>query len=717
LQSTLKEYIEATYHISHPALIARRKRIIDEVGVVHQIPYLESTARYEANNSFEKLNLPDAALDILLSATEPTADGKRLIFNPPYNHQARSLQLTLVENKSIIVMTGTGSGKTECFLLPILGKLAIEAKENPQSFYSSSAVRALVLYPMNALVNDQLGRIRSLYSDSRVIDKFKSWAGRPIRFARYTSRTPYPGVRTAKKDQLRLKPIGDYYIRNLLLSQESASPEQQTAQKLVEELIKRGKWPAKADLLDWYGAKGKHWVNNSTGKFQRGILLPNDSELITRHEVHENPPDLLLTNYSMLEYMLMRPIENTIFEATKNWLRENPDQNFLIVLDEAHLYKGAAGAEVGLLIRRLRSRLDIPEERMQVICTSASFDSSDAAEIFGSQLTGKAPNSFDAIKGDLAFRPNEATANQTDAEVLAEIDMDVFYSTNDDKEKFKTIAGFLEFRNFEKTETVESSLHGALLDYPPLAKLINTTMIEAQSISDLSGIIFSDIETKLAAMALTNLIALSSLAKIDNSSASLLPCRIHTFFRGLAGLWACLDTDCSELNSKDKDGPCGAIFSQPRESCNCGSRVFELFSCRNCGSAYARAYSSNIEEPVFLWTESGESFKTKFDYHGEMEPIDILLETPVTSDVEPFDLEISTGRLNPGPTSSKTRRIFLINNRIKGNAVEQNQSKDTRGLFIPCAVCGRTAASGSSSIQDHKTKGDQPFQALITKQI
>ena len=76
------------------------------------------------------------------------------------------------------------------------------------------------------------------------------------------------------------------------------------------------------------------------------------------------PPDLLVTNYSMLEYMLMRPIERPIFDHTRDWLDQNPSEKFLIVLDEAHLYRGAAGAEVGLLLRRLRDRLNISPERL-----------------------------------------------------------------------------------------------------------------------------------------------------------------------------------------------------------------------------------------------------------------------------------------------------------------------------------------------------------------
>ena len=121
-----------------------------------------------------------------------------LIFDPPYRHQATAIESVIHDGKSLVVATGTGSGKTESFLLPILAKLATEARERPDSF-SMPAVRALLLYPMNALVNDQLGRLRLMFGDEEVAATFKAWAGRPARFARYTSRTPYPGVSAGKK--------------------------------------------------------------------------------------------------------------------------------------------------------------------------------------------------------------------------------------------------------------------------------------------------------------------------------------------------------------------------------------------------------------------------------------------------------------------------------------------------------------------------------------
>ena len=242
-------------------------------------------------------------------------------------------------------MTGTGSGKTESFLLPIVGKFAKEAQTRPAVFAEQPAMRALIMYPMNALVNDQLGRLRALLGDPRLVQVFKEWCGRPPRFARYTSRTPYAGVRTTKKDSARLQSFDSFYVDVLRRTTSGDTVEKEQAVTLLNVLKERGKWPAKPDLATWFGEKGSLGRAEGTGEFIRAVTLPDDSELLTRHEVQLAPPDLLVTNYSMLEYMLMRPIERPIFDKTREWLEQNPEENFLVVLDEAHLYRGAAGAE------------------------------------------------------------------------------------------------------------------------------------------------------------------------------------------------------------------------------------------------------------------------------------------------------------------------------------------------------------------------------------
>ena len=402
LHRALKEYIEATYHISAPSLIRQRQVLLDQSGLIYQVPYLESTPRYKSSKKLEEMNgLPRAALETYLAVSQKDGDLPQLVYNPPYKHQFDAIRACLIDRKNLVIMTGTGSGKTESFLLPILGKLALEAKNHPVSFSNSHAVRALILYPMNALVNDQLGRLRGLFGDPRIVDLFRKWGARPPRFARYTSRTPYAGMRNSTKDSRKLSPFQDFYVDIERKTQSNDDEERENALRLLSELKEHGKWPAKPSIAEWLGEKGSRWQNPKTGEFRRAVPLLEDSELLSRHEVQAAPPDLLVTNYSMLEYMLMRPIERPIFDRTREWLDKNAEESFIVVLDEAHLYRGAGGAEVGLLIRRLRDQLGLDEERFKIICATASFQNSEYAPEFGAQLSGIPSNTFLSYNGSV----------------------------------------------------------------------------------------------------------------------------------------------------------------------------------------------------------------------------------------------------------------------------------------------------------------------------
>ncbi len=722
LRQELQDYIEATYHLSNPRLVAQRRRLLMQPGIIHQRPYLESTPRYRLARPFSELDLDMPVLEAYSAVSESEADLHVRIHDPPYQHQAESIQMSLLKERSLMVMTGTGSGKTECFLLPILGKLAREAaNKSSTSFKDHNAMRAMVLYPMNALVNDQLGRLRLLFGDRRITKKFIEWSDRPARFARYTSRTPYPGVRTKSKDQIRLKAIGEYYVDTLQTSQQTQSHKQEAAASLVRELKKRGKWPAKPDLVGWYGEKGSQWSDPNTGKFQRCVTLPSDPELVTRHEVQAAPPDILVTNYSMLEYMLMRPLERPIFDYTRDWLKANPSEKFLLVIDEAHLYRGAAGAEVALLIRRLRTRLEISPSRLQIICTSASFHDPEKAVKFGAQLTGKDPGNFHPVVGELLRKTHQADQRHVtlrEAKVLAAIKLQSFYDANSDDTRLACLQPFLKCRGVSSHPTLQHALYDALASFPPMVKLINCTMTKAWPIKDLGMELFDELPPEVVDRATTNLIALGSMAKRRSDEPSLLPCRIHSFYRGLAGLWVCMDPDCGSLSLDERGNSTGMLFGQPRHRCDCGACVLELYSCRNCGAAYGRAYTDDVDNPDYLWSEAGRSFRTHSGQVDELAPIDLFLEQPVfVHEVEPADYDLVTGRLNPENLGQRNRQVFLRNNRSAPLEANGETSNVAPGQFRPCAVCGQKAAFGRSSVQDHQTNGDQPFQALIAKQI
>ncbi len=723
LHGALRDYIEATYHISARSLIERRKALLNRPGVIHQVPYLESTPRYETGMRFSEMaGLPAAALEAFTAVSQAQGGLPKLIYDPPYKHQSEAVQGSLVDRRNLVVMTGTGSGKTEAFLLPILGKLAREASSGSDSFANQPGMRALVLYPMNALVNDQLGRLRGLFGDPRIVSLFNTWAGRPPRFARYTSRTPYAGVRTRRKDSAKFRAFDDFFVDIERAALDTNAEGHAEARRLRHALKERGKWPAKPDLRAWLGAKGSRWQDSKTGAYIRAVTLPNDSELLTRHEVQCAPPDLLVTNYSMLEYMMMRPIERAIFDKTRAFLELNKAEDFLVVLDEAHLYRGAAGAEVSLLLRRLRDRLGVPADRFRVICSTASFSCRPYAPEFGAQLSGLSPDTFRPISGALHLRSHDGPGAPRDAEVLAAVDLKGYYDAQSDSERHAAIKPIVDHLGAKDDTNPERALHNALADYPPMGRLINTTMERALPLTELGQQLFPSANSQTADSAVNALMALGSAARLDPKTPGLLPCRIHNFFRGLPGLWVCMDPACSNLEESERDGICGTTYSQPRESCHCGARVLELYTCRNCGTAYARAYTHNVDCPSSLWSEPGQHLRMAEGETGPLGPLDLLLESPATEEAaEPADYDLETGRLNPPSLGPRMRRVYLSNRRLSEATDEDADGGDVSraapGQFAPCAVCGKSARFGASYVRDHQTKGDQPFQALVARQL
>ena len=182
-----------------------------------------------------------------------------------------------------------------------------------------------------------------------------------------------------------------------------------------------------------------------------------------------------------------------------------------------------------------------------------------------------------------------------------------------------------------------------------------------------------------------------------------------------------MDPECTVLDDAERDGICGRMYSQPHNSCECGARVLELYTCRNCGTAYARAYTDDIDVPEALWPEPGESLRMAEGETSSLLALDLLLEAPALEQVaEPADYDLETGRLNSPSLGSRTRRVHIRSDRVSDSTDEDDESSpalDSPGQFAPCAVCGKTARFGRSYIQDHQTKGDEPFQALVARQL
>lgn len=715
LQRSLREYIEATYHIGDSSLLVQRREALNEPGVIHQIPFLESTPRYVTGRSFAQLDLHPAALEALQTLVPKNERGKQVLYDPPYLHQAQALEHGFSGQKNLVIMTGTGSGKTESFLMPILAGLAREAADHQESF-ATPAVRAMVLYPMNALVNDQLGRLRSMFGDARIGALFQDWAGRPPRFARYTSRTPYAGLRQKDKDSRHLKQFGSFYIDALQEAANGSGSKQAAARQLIEDLKTRGKWPAKPDLEKWFGSGA--W-KTSSGAYRRAVTLPGDSELLTRHEVQESPPDLLVTNYSMLEYMLMRPVERDIFDKTAAWLKASPHARFTLILDESHLYRGAGGTEVALLLRRLRDRLGIGPEQFQVVCATASFNDQDHAIEFASELTGMAVESFaKPIRGELALKSGARVGDDAEAAMLAAIDLDQLHADTP-VQRADAVRPLLEAMGGDTTAPVPLALHGVLSDFGPLALLVNLTMQQARPVEDLPLQIFPTASPDVAGKALAALAALATLAKEDEEAANLLPSRVHSFFRGLQGLWVCMDPKCSGLEGAN-DPIAGRLYTQPRDRCeSCAALVLELYTCRLCGSAYGRGYTPTPADPHAIWPESGAKITLESGVVQPLKPVDILIGTPRNADTGvPAELDLLTGEIDAQQPTTRTRRVYLApRKKTKGSDDDDGSSTVIPGIFTHCGACSRPSSTSDSPVQDHETKGDQPMQMLVARQL
>lgn len=305
LTKKYKRYLTTIFEIADKDYADQLNQELSRKNVLYKGPYLDVTDSFETGRTIrdliEKRILPGSFRKFGFP-----------IDRPLYTHQESALMKCLA-GKNIVVSTGTGSGKTESFLFPILCELAKE-KENG---LLNPGVRALIIYPMNALANDQVERLRDILED-------------------------YPDIT-----------YGSY--------------TGQTRHKF-------------SDALNEYKI-----LNNGR--------LPKKNELISRDQMIDTPPNILITNYAMLEYLMVRPKENTFFHGgfAGNWK--------YIVMDEAHVYNGSTGIEVSMLLRRLKSNLHNKDVRY--ILTSATLGNEDQNEevaLFASRLCDSSFESSDVIR-------------------------------------------------------------------------------------------------------------------------------------------------------------------------------------------------------------------------------------------------------------------------------------------------------------------------------
>lgn len=682
------QYLRAQYHIWDEELIGERERIINELGNTHQEPRLEATPQYASGRPYSELKVPPEVHAILATAANIPETGIPKI---PYVHQCRALESFIGAGRDLIVATGTGSGKTESFLMPILASMALEASQRART-WGQPAIRALLLYPMNALVNDQLARLRRVFADPAVSDALRGRNLRRARFGMYTSRTPYPGQATPAKNRDRVvAELNKLYFEEM-------------TEAYKYRLKREGKWPAKD--LEAFVASGL-------------VTNPGDAELLTRHEMQATSPDLLVTNYSMLEYMMLRPLEASIFEQTKSWLHACPDNYLTIVLDEAHMYRGSGGAEVAYLLRRLQSRLQVPRERVRYILTSASLGSSKDAQIeikeFAARLTGGDAKQFELISSVLDPRPGGARASPSQQEALIRFDYSVLLDATAEPDKARTslmdLAGALGVADKPPTSTIEELQHYAfdLLQQVPVAALVAEHL--ARSPDTLSAVAQEAFpEPKAQEAAAEALLALMAFAKDRINGRPFCPIRSHLFFRGLAGLYACTNTEC-HLRVGEGPGMLGRLHAEERLRCGCGARVYELLTHRSCGAAYLRGY---MQGPAgdFLWHKaSNGTWSDQQLIEAQFYVIPASEIADISGDI--VWLHTRTGRLVAKEPEERQPGAFLP------LLLPGKNTKD-RGRFVlsqNCSACIQSVRSDTPIAMDLATKGEAPFAHIVRAQV
>lgn len=698
LRTGLEEYIKSQYLGKSPILLSALSGRLDEEGLFYQKPFIESSPAYvTVQNGMQKAQIDTWMKEYFFEL----ADAGIGVFPSPFTHQIKALEAA-VHGKDLFVSTGTGSGKTECFIWPLLAKLADEARNSKDS-WAQRGVRTIIMYPMNALVSDQVSRLRRLIGDSehKFVSIFRNICGQEVRrpqFGMYTGRTPYPGETPKENEDKKLEKT---------LARMSF-PDDESEQVFFEQLLKEGKVPAKEDM--------KQFLQ----RLHHSEHVPNDedAELITRFEMQQFCPDILITNYSMLEYMLLRPREKKIWEDTKNWLKTSENNKLLFVIDEAHMYRGSSGGEVALLIRRLLHKLDIGRERVQFILTTASMpNDQEAIEKFASALTASdSMASFCYLTGD-----REKVEGQIQYDIPLEVLLETKPNDFEESELMRTRALESFWAKLEgiheKKEDIYEWMYIHLMQYRPFNVLFQQCRGNAVSLGELAKVIFPEASESDALKGMSVLLAIAPLAK-NNKGAILFPARMHMLFKGINGIFACTNEKCSHSHSEGGLTLGEIYLSDENLICpHCGSVVYELYNDRRCGALFFKGYifedEADLTGNVFLWRYHGQLIDRKMKEIHLFIPDETFVRPKGRgkNTIKPCYLDVRSGFVNFKDDSldgkDGIRKLYYCNYSAKG-----------RPDIITFSVCPHCQHQLSASqLISFSTRGNQSFYNLIQSQF
>jgi ATP-dependent helicase YprA (DUF1998 family) len=554
IREDLFRYYNTPFGLQDAELQAERERLLDADGVAWRQPWLEPIPEYAVENE----PLQETVARVGLGAELATVARMGLFPYPSLlKHQAEALE-AYAEGRNLVLTAGTGSGKTEAMFLPLLSYLLSESKswragapDLGQRWWTRSGepwapmrqketgrppgMRALVLYPMNALVEDQLVRLRKTFDGPLVrtwLDEHRH--GHRFFFGRFTGPTPVSGAP---------QPVDPKHYRT----------------DELRRYLRRA--AATYDRAMEIGGETPYFVPSVDG-----------AEMRSRWDMIAHAPDILVTNYSMLNIMLMRERESPIFEQTRQWIEGGGV--FHLVVDELHMYRGTQGTEVAYLVRSLLDRLGLHglPNQVRVLAASASLEGDGAAFLEG----------FFSISADRFAPPiaGEVRLGDARAEPLTGHAAELANLPSDAEDRQDLLAA---------TDAI-SRLRGAFLP-----RSGDGSGLEAKSLSHLRQKLFPDADRDMQAKAMDGLLeAAMDLAARDPGAAPRL--RAHLFFKNLAGVWACTNPACPGARREGSATAIGRLYASPRQRCeHCQARVLELHYCQNCGDAFLGGYSTLLD--------------------------------------------------------------------------------------------------------------------------
>ena len=596
LRDLYLRYLDSPFDLRYEDLTAERRTLLDQDGRIFRLPLIEPVPAYRTSGeSFSQ------AAQALLGGVWQAKDISDIsafvdqgLFPSSlrlHQHQRDVFEEVVVNGRDAVVTTGTGSGKTECFLLPVITSVVKEsiawsvprqraadwdwwnhftmrgtqrrwAQRIGQRAHETrhAAIRALLLYPLNALVEDQLARLRMALDGPAA----RSWLranrhGNLVYFGRYTGRTPVSGAHNSSNTT---------HLRDELRS------------------IHR-------DAQAVAGDPAERFFQNMDG-----------AEMWSRWDMQDAPPDILITNYSMLNIMLMRAIETPIFDLTRQWLQQSSEHVFHLVVDELHTYRGTPGTEVAYLLRALLDRLGLApdSQQLRIISSSASLDSGISGLQYLEQFFGRDRNRFRVIGGSTYVvppNPGAAAALATHAAAFAQFAQDV---TNQGLAALPQATSSLHAAVVAATTpgetSAEENLSAALqhIEATDALRLACTPdqHIVPQTPAVLAQALFPG--APRAELATDGLLTALSHARNDAGLAPI-PLRVHLMFRNLQGLWVCTDPGCGQAPQRSAPCPAGSLHFIPTLTCQCGARVLELLYCEACGEVLFGGYRRHAGNP------------------------------------------------------------------------------------------------------------------------